>query len=64
MFKRIVQIIGYPVVRLFYKIEVIGKENFLQNQPFVLVANHTSNLDVVVLYLSFNRPLNFMAKNL
>ena len=28
----------------------------------MLVANHTSNLDVVVLYLSFNRPLNFMAK--
>ena len=62
MFKRFVQIVGYPIVRLFYKIEVIGKENFLQDEPFVLVANHQSLLDVVVLYLSFNRPLNFMSK--
>ena len=62
MFKKIVQTVGYPIVRLFYNIELIGKENFIQNEPFVFVANHTSNLDVVVLYLSFNRPLNFMAK--
>ena len=62
MFKKIVQKIGYPIVRLFFKIEVIGIDNFLQDEPFVLVANHKSLLDVVVLYLSFNRPLNFMAK--
>lgn len=63
MFKRFVQIVGYPVIRLFFRIEVNGKENFLQDQPFVFVANHQSLLDVFVLYLSFNRPLNFMAKS-
>ena len=61
-FKRVVQIIGYPIIRIFYRIRISGKEHFLKEGPFVLCPNHTSNMDVPVLYLSVNRPLNFMAK--
>ena len=37
------------VLRLTERIEVIGREHLPESPPFVLVANHSSHLDVMVL---------------
>jgi 1-acyl-sn-glycerol-3-phosphate acyltransferase len=37
------------VLKLFEKIEVTGREHLPQSAPFVMIANHASHLDVMVL---------------
>jgi 1-acyl-sn-glycerol-3-phosphate acyltransferase len=37
------------ILRLTERIEVIGRENLPQNAPFIMIANHCSHLDAMVL---------------
>lgn len=49
------------VLRLcFKKIIVTGKENIPKNGPFLLVSNHLSRFDGLLLYNLVNRPTHFM----
>lgn len=61
-FKEFMQRICRPFFKLFYKVEVIGAENMIDSGPAVLCPNHTSNMDVPLLYIALKRPPNFMAK--
>ena len=36
-------------LRVYHRLEIVGRENLPANQSFVLVANHASHLDTVVL---------------
>ena len=47
---------------LFYKIDIIGKENIPKEGGYILCSNHMSNLDPVFLGLSQRRQIFFMAK--
>lgn len=49
-------------LKLYYKISVIGTENLPETGPYVMIANHTSLLDPIVLYIFLNKKINFMAK--
>ena len=53
-------------VKLFYKvafkIEVEGLENFPENKAAVVIANHMSMHDPVLLIALFDGKINFMAK--
>lgn len=51
-----------PVVRWFYRMEVIGGENEPAAGPCILCANHLSNQDVVILAASVKRQVRFFAK--
>ncbi len=55
--------ICFIFIRCFFKIKISGLDNLL-NAPggLVIVANHQSNLDPVLLGLCVNRRLFFMAK--
>jgi 1-acyl-sn-glycerol-3-phosphate acyltransferase len=48
--------------KIFFRIEVKGKEVFPQNQPFILASNHISNLDPLVVGSSCPRKLAYLAK--
>jgi 1-acyl-sn-glycerol-3-phosphate acyltransferase len=48
--------------RLVYRVKVIGKENEVLDKPYIVCANHTSLMDVVVLVISFKGQIRFMAK--
>jgi 1-acyl-sn-glycerol-3-phosphate acyltransferase len=50
------------IFKAVYRFSVIGIENFPLNEPVVLVSNHASYLDPVVLSLAAPRQINFMAK--
>ncbi|WP_353097122.1 lysophospholipid acyltransferase family protein [Tissierella praeacuta] len=54
-------IIG-TLFRLFYRIEVHGKENILKEGRVILCSNHISNLDPIVLSIVFPRQISWMAK--
>ena len=48
--------------RLFSKREVCGREAIPPRGPLIVAANHLSNADPPVVMASFNRRLNFLAK--
>jgi|YelNatPaOPRAMG01_1025707.scaffolds.fasta_scaffold20575_5 1-acyl-sn-glycerol-3-phosphate acyltransferase len=49
--------------KIFFRIEVKGKENIPKKGGFILASNHLSNLDPVILGVACPRKLNFMAKD-
>lgn len=48
------------LARKFARIEVFGKENLPKNGPFLLVSNHVSRYDGLIIYKLIDRPTNFM----
>lgn len=61
-FQERIQRICRPFLKLFYRVEVIGNPFCTESGPVVLCPNHTSYMDVPVLYLTLKRPPHFMAK--
>ncbi len=55
-------IFGKPLVRLFFPIEVVGKENLPQSGPAILIANHASYLDPVFVLAAADRYARFLTK--
>ena len=66
MKKYILYKIARPIIttymKLFYKIEVIGKENIISNEKNILAGNHTSNLDALLIISSTKNTIRFLAK--
>ena len=51
------------IVFLFiFRIEIVGKENIPERGAFVVVANHKSNFDPIIVSFITRRPIHFMAK--
>jgi acyl-[acyl-carrier-protein]-phospholipid O-acyltransferase / long-chain-fatty-acid--[acyl-carrier-protein] ligase len=49
------------IARLLYRIHVLGVENLPASGGAVMIANHLSYVDVIVLQLACPRPLRFLA---
>lgn len=47
--------------KLFFKLKVTGQENIPQDGPFIIVANHSSLLDPVILGVSLRPKIIFIA---
>lgn len=62
MIYRVLQIVLWPIFRLFYRFSVSNRSHIPVSGPVLLVANHTSYLDPVLLGLASRRPIAFMAK--
>ena len=62
MFYTFVRFIAWVLLKIFWKMEIIGLENIPKEGSLIVAANHTSNLDPVILGAAFNRKMNFIAK--
>ncbi|MGZ6996378.1 MAG: lysophospholipid acyltransferase family protein [Acidimicrobiia bacterium] len=51
-----------PVLHLFYRVRVEGRERIPQRGPIILAANHRSFLDSIFLPLVLRRRVTFVAK--
>lgn len=49
-------------MKLFYRVQIIGKENIPKEGRVILAGNHTSNLDSVLVMSSTKRMIHFLAK--
>lgn len=50
------------IFRIFFRIKVINRPKIAKDQSLVICANHISILDPIVLAITFNRHINYMAK--
>jgi len=62
MFYRLSILLSRCFFKTFFALEVKGKDVFPANQPFILAANHLSNLDPPVLAVACPKRVSFMAK--
>lgn len=53
---------GGALMRVFYRIRVVGKENIPQGGGYILCCNHTHFMDVAFLVPAFPKKIRFMAK--
>ena len=62
MLYSVCSLLAYIVLKLFFRIEILGKNFIPKEGAFVLASNHLSNLDPIVLGGVSPRRLNFLAK--
>jgi len=57
----IAKIIFLIIFKFFFRLKVTGQENIPQDGPFIIVANHSSLLDPVILGVSVKPKVIFVA---
>ena len=62
MFYYIVKAICWLILKIFWRMEIIGIENLPQSGGLIIASNHVSYLDPAVLTASFNRKIYFLTK--
>jgi 1-acyl-sn-glycerol-3-phosphate acyltransferase len=60
---RAFQLLLTPFVHAVARLEVVGLENIPASGPFILVANHQSYLDPIIVQVVCPRPLHTLAKS-
>jgi len=61
LFYIIAKCICWIIFKLFFRLKVTGQENIPQDDPFIIVANHSSVLDPVILGVSVKPKVIFIA---
>jgi len=62
MFYSIVRAIAWIILKIFWRMEIIGIENLPESGGFIIASNHVSYLDPAVLVASLNRKIYFITK--
>jgi len=67
IFKKIFQyfviyFISYPFFKLFFKVEINGRENVPYDGAYIVASNHSSYFDPFIVCLATKRSVAFMAK--
>ena len=62
MYYWIVKGIFYPAVKIYFRFSVSGLRRIPRKSPLLLVANHTSFLDPIILGSAFPRQIHFMVR--
>jgi len=58
----VIYFILYPFFKIFYRVEVYGRENIPMDRSILVAANHISYFDPVIVSLATKRPIAYMAK--
>ena len=58
----IIYFILYPFFKIFYRVEVHGRENIPDGESIIIAANHISYFDPTIVSLAVTKPIAYMAK--
>ena len=62
MFYYVVKALCWLLLKIFWRMEIIGIENLPESGGFIIASNHVSYLDPAVLVASLNRKIYFITK--
>ncbi|MDQ2085791.1 lysophospholipid acyltransferase family protein [Herbivorax sp. ANBcel31] len=62
MGKKILKMILFIIFSIFYRVQIIGKENIPQKGAVLLCSNHVSELDMFFIGYRIKRLVHYMAK--
>lgn len=62
MFYELVRALCWLLLKIFWRMEIIGIENLPKSGGLIIASNHVSYLDPAVLAASLNRKIYFIAK--
>jgi len=63
MLYSILRLLALWILKVFFRMEIKGKENIPLRGSFILASNHVSYLDPIVLGAACTRRVNFMARD-
>lgn len=52
-----------PILNFFYRIKIENEEKIPKKEAIIMCANHTSNLDPILIAVSIKRNIRYMAKS-
>ncbi|NET24459.1 1-acyl-sn-glycerol-3-phosphate acyltransferase [Okeania sp. SIO1I7] len=52
----------FPILKFYFRNNIYGTENVPQQGPLVIVSNHASDLDPLIVSACMKRPVAYMAK--
>lgn len=58
----VIYLVLYPFFKIFYRVEVHGRENIPNDRSIIVAANHISHFDPIILALATRKPTAYMAK--
>jgi 1-acyl-sn-glycerol-3-phosphate acyltransferase len=62
MFYEVVRALFYLPIKLFYPTKIIGKEHLLREKS-ILICNHKSNLDGIIIGVNLKQKISFLGKS-
>ena len=63
IYQLVSQVIVFPIYKLIFRGNLIGRENIPKKGSFILVSNHGSLLDPPLLGHAVGKNISFMAKS-
>lgn len=61
-FYRVIRTLAWPLVRIVFRLKVVGVENVPKDEGIILCCNHTSMTDIAFLVVTCRRQIYFMGK--
>lgn len=58
----VIYLLLYPFFKIFYRVEIYGRENIPKDKSIIVAANHISFFDPVIVSLAANKPIAYMTK--
>ncbi|TYQ15406.1 UNVERIFIED_CONTAM: 1-acyl-sn-glycerol-3-phosphate acyltransferase [Acetivibrio alkalicellulosi] len=62
MFEKTIKAFLFIIFSIFYRVEIIGKENVPQKGAALMCSNHVSEMDMLLFGYRINRLIRYMAK--
>ncbi|MCA1832712.1 MAG: lysophospholipid acyltransferase family protein [Actinomycetota bacterium] len=59
---RFLYVLLVPLIRIYWRIRVRGRENIPRNTGLIIASNHWSGVDPIMVCSSFWRPVHWLAK--
>jgi 1-acyl-sn-glycerol-3-phosphate acyltransferase len=63
MLYNILRFLSWIILKVFFHLEVFGRENIPKKGGFILASNHTSYLDPIAVGVASPRKLSYMARS-
>jgi len=63
MFYTFTRFIAFLLFKIFFRLQIFGREDFPKEGPVIVAPNHTSFLDPIIVGIGVPRKLNYLARD-